>query len=251
MSYDETLVACCRGVEVNVLSRRFVIVGFACLVLGAHSSAQASLIVIGKAVYDGSPGGAAEQYNLIYDTDRSLTWLDFVHGGDTWQNQMAWAGGLNGSGVITYLLNEGVTMNWASDWRLPSAGATPQGGYDYQSGNELGHLYFNEMGLPAGGYGDEGLYNFGPFQNLNPYERPILWESNVFIPESGSGQTEGAWAFNFMGGNHGGGSYSNEYRGLAVRSGSASFAPVPEPLTLSLAVASLGLFMQKRRYRQR
>lgn len=229
-----------------------IVAGVMVIGIGA---ADATLINIGTASYDSDGNGTAENYNLLYDNDQSLIWLDYVRGGetrttgassiggDTWFNQIAWASSLNMSGVITYNLNNAVTVNWTNEWRLPSAGDNPQNGDarqgDWAYQTEMGHLYYSELGNPAGGYGDESYYQFGAFTNLIP---SVFWLSTMFVPNLEWGQTEGAWAFNFSSGGQGAGSYSNDYRAIAVRSGVLTFAtppdpgpaPVPEPATLLL-----------------
>ena len=46
-------------------------------------------------------------YNLIYEDDQGLVWLDYTRDYDNWGNQVNWAAGLNDAGVLTYNLNAG------------------------------------------------------------------------------------------------------------------------------------------------
>jgi hypothetical protein len=55
-------------------------------VLCCSGVASAALTRIGTATYGGS------DYNLIYEEDQGLVWLDYTKGGDTWQGQADWAG---------------------------------------------------------------------------------------------------------------------------------------------------------------
>ncbi|MHC4182601.1 MAG: hypothetical protein ACYSR0_04565, partial [Planctomycetota bacterium] len=84
------------------------------MVLVFSIQAQAALQTIGTATYGGS------DYNLIYDNDKQITWLDYSKALNTWDNQVGWASGLNTGGVLTYNLNAGVSMNWSDVWRLPT-----------------------------------------------------------------------------------------------------------------------------------
>ena len=123
--------------------------------LGFSGVSSATLNKIGTATYNGS------DYNLIYEDDQKLTWLDYPTGVDTWQNQVDWAAGLNLPGVLTYNLNPGISPSWAGDWRLPSSGANPGWGYN-QTKSEMGHLYYISIGGTPGG----PLGNPAPFNNL-------------------------------------------------------------------------------------
>jgi hypothetical protein len=91
-------------------------------VLGFSGPANAALTSIGTATYSGS------SYNLIYEDDQKLIWLDYSHGYANWQSQRDWATGLNASGVLAYNLNPGLNVTWGGEWRLPS---TVDGPYVY------------------------------------------------------------------------------------------------------------------------
>ncbi len=66
--------------------------------LWSTGAARATLITESVTVnYSGA------ERNLIYDTDLDITWLDYSNDNDTWDNQVAWAGGLSFDiGGITY-----------------------------------------------------------------------------------------------------------------------------------------------------
>ena len=148
-------------------------------VLDFSGVAIAALSTIGTASYGGS------NYNLIYEDDQGLVWLDHTNGpiysgGNSWPTQVNWASGLNNSGVLTYNINLGISVNWSGDWRLPETvdgpwvygnDGTTTAGYNITS-SEMGHLYyvslgnlgpFDTSGNPQPGY---GLQNTGPFNNL-------------------------------------------------------------------------------------
>ena len=62
--------------------------------------AQATLTVIGTAQFNGT----GTEYNLIWEDDNngnSVVWLDYCNTPAIWQNQTAWAVGLNNELVIT------------------------------------------------------------------------------------------------------------------------------------------------------
>jgi len=92
----------------------FVLMVAVAVILGFSIKSHATLTTIGTASYGGS------EYNLIYDDDLSITWLDYVHSPGDLAYQLSWAATLNGSGVLTYTLNAGVTTSWTEDWRLPT-----------------------------------------------------------------------------------------------------------------------------------
>ena len=62
------------------------------IVFGVTGMANASLTNIGTATYNGI------DYNLIWDDDNngnSLVWLDYSNTAISWENQMAWAAGID------------------------------------------------------------------------------------------------------------------------------------------------------------
>lgn len=132
---------------------KFAAVAVALILLGIINSAQATLTTIGTADYDLDGNGIignGETFNLIWDDDNngnSLVWLDYRRSShsNTWDAANTWVAGLDGALRITW--NLGVTVNWTDPgWRLPSAGANPQRGFN-QTTSEMGHLWYDELGL--------------------------------------------------------------------------------------------------------
>ena len=159
------------------MKKRYV-VGLATglLVFGLAGGARATLTTVGTATYSGTA------YNLIYDNDLQITWLDYTKGYDNWQNQKDWANTL-GSSLTTVSLLPGYTIapDWTTGWRLPSTvdgsyswgyDGTTTAGYNITN-SEMGHLYYTELGnkgyYDTSGNGPQagwGLTNQVPFTNL-------------------------------------------------------------------------------------
>jgi hypothetical protein len=174
--------------------------------------ATAELVKIGNATYEGQP------YNLIYDEDQDLIWMDYTLSRANWLSQMNWAAGLNESGVLTYDIDPKYTVFWNEEdlWRLPSVdenvvylpniasdcdraycwgywGPDEHGKYDYLYGynivnSEILHLYYKSFGNKGyrgtDGYPNQpgwGLLNTGPFINLYPvaYHSGTLASENI------------------------------------------------------------------------
>lgn len=221
---------------------------------------NADLITIGTANYLGS------DYNLIYEDDQKLVWLDYTKGIDTWGMQVNWASGLGGS--LTVSLNPLVItdIDWSTGWRLPSTdeskanltgpwstdvgngtgwgwgGPDASGYHDYWHGSnmvhsEMGYLYYKSLGnlgyyatdgtSPQDGW---GLNKTGDFNNLQPVD---YWSGT----EVSFQPTISAWDFHFNGGSLSTGPKSVNLYALAVRPGEVSV--VPEPATMLLLGSGL------------
>jgi hypothetical protein len=199
------------------------------LSLAVTGFAWAELSVIGTALYDNT------EYNLIYDSDQQLVWMDYSHQGGPWPQQVAWAEGLNAPGQLTCRLNEGVRVSWEGGWRLPASVDGPRYyGYDGTTtagfnitSCEMGHLFYKSLGNP--GYYDVdgtprddygrpdkdlgGLQNTGPFRNLLP---SAYWSGT----EYGIAPVR-AWDFNMYFGSQNNVAFKSSYPypALAVRPG--------------------------------
>lgn len=227
-------------------------------VIGILSApADATLTTIGTADY------GSGTYNLIYDNDLGLIWLDYSNARNYWQNQMNWAASLNTPEVLTYNIDSAYTLTWGSEgWRLPDTNpvtpyavyafeGTTSAGYNITS-SEMGHLYYTELGN-LGYYNTSGTYqpgygltNTGPFDNLQPY---YYW--------SGTEATSSAWYFYFNYGFQSPGNKLNSFYALAVRSAEVSIAPtttttnsVPEPGTMLLMGSGLAGMAFWRRFKK-
>ena len=203
------------------------------MALGVAVQSEADLQTIGTATYMGG------DYNLIYDNDDDLVWLDYTVATTLpWASLDSWASGLGGS--LTYNLNAGHSMTWSeTDWRLPATvdgprvygyDGTTTAGYNITS-SELGHLYYSELGnlgyvstdndWPQPGY---GLENTGDFSNL---KSGGYWSGTEY-----SSDTSKAWFFDTSSGVQDSATKTLSKRGMAVRSG--QLAVVPEPVSVIL-----------------
>lgn len=149
---------------------------------------------------------------LIYDDFLDITWLqnanygagsvydDNIGGGTTtdgkmtWDNAVAWAGGLEYYDIV-----RGVTYD---NWRLPDAhnrdGSGPDTGYNV-TGSELGHMFYNNLGGTAGSFPGatftDGNGDSVSFQNMQPPTCPTCWLSDFWSGTEDAADTDYAWAF--------------------------------------------------------
>jgi hypothetical protein len=230
----------------TTMKKKSVFLTILIMILAFSRVANALLMVIGTANYLGN------NYNLIYDNDQSLVWLDYTRGYDTWQNQVDWGSGLNTGGVLTYNLNPGINVSWRGNWRLPIIdesvmnldravgweGPDQNGEYDYPFGynmvnSEMGYLYYEILGNlgrvsidgtePQPGWGRK---NTGPFSNLQAY---AYWSGTEYSPD-----THYAYIFNFYSGCQDDGDKPDpDTYAMAVRSAQVT-APIPEPCTIDI-----------------
>ncbi|RME49377.1 MAG: DUF1566 domain-containing protein, partial [Chloroflexi bacterium] len=191
-------------------------------VFGLAASAHAALILRGTDTLG---------HRLIYDDDLDITWYDYTHPVDSWQNQVDWAG------TLTVEFN-GIIYD---DWRLPSIEDAPYvfgydgtttAGYNITT-SEMGHLFYTELGN-LGSYDTDGnplssygLTNTGDFQHLIAGSYWSGTADSFDIPDH-------AWYFNFDDGLQNK-FYMYEHRyAIAVRPGDVAAggggpAPIPEP----------------------
>jgi hypothetical protein len=202
----------------------------------ANAMAREGLITIGTATYNGN------KYNLIYEGDQGLVWLDYSYTmGMGWDDYFKWASGLNVSGVLTYNFNSDINITWNGDWRLPNTVDGPRrwgcdgsttAGFNITT-SEMGHLFHKSLGnqgcydvnkkLKPGWGADAawGLKNKGPFDNLYPEN---YWSTEYSIYK------EKAWAFNFFSGAQSNNEFKHlgtRYIGMAVRPGKVNSIPLP------------------------
>lgn len=185
---------------------------------------------------------------LIYDDVLNVTWLQDANyaqtsgydadGRMTWQEAMRWAEGLKYGGF--------------KDWRLSSSLNYDDGlicwGWNC-SKSELGHMFYEEFGLSVGdnlalsSLADSYFLNI-PSELISVQYGVAYWTSTVishYYPETM------AWEFETIHGNQKPELKSTSLYAWAVRDGDV--AAVPEPETLALVLAGLGLlgFMVGRR----
>ena len=74
------------------MKKLLVVLGTMFLFVFISGPANAALTTIGTAGYEGG------NYNLIYDDEQELVWLNYYHNvyGNEWQDEVDWASGLGG-----------------------------------------------------------------------------------------------------------------------------------------------------------
>ncbi len=211
------------------MKKKFAVITIGLALLCITSLAQATLTTIGTAGYDSDGNGAIqtdENYNLIWDDNNngnSVIWLDYRQPVATWANQNTWAANID-SNPASFIINldPGYSVNWIdTDWRLPSAGANPQTGYN-QTSSEMGHLWYTELGFSEGDTPTEPDLNASNFD----------WLFNSFFWTGTAGTSGLAWEFNMANGKQYCPADYTSYYGLAVRSGYVSAVPVPSAIWL-------------------
>lgn len=162
-------------------NRAWIFILILLMMAGMSGTAVAELTVVGAATYQG------KEYNLIYEDDQELIWLDYYQSGQPfgigWYGQVDWAADLNKPGELTYSYKPGFKVTWEGSWRLPMAvdgprthgfDGTTTAGFNITT-SEMGHLfyvslgnlgYFDKEGKPEKDWA--GLKNKGPFQNIRP-----------------------------------------------------------------------------------
>ncbi len=215
---------------------RHVAFGLVLCVMCCFSAAHGNLITIGTADYAGG------SYKLIYEDTQNLVWLDYVNTDSDWTDQALWALGLNVPGVLTYHLNPGIAVDWATDscWRLPKTVDGPYVfGYDgtTTAGFNIttSEKWWQTCSLEF--FGNKGFYTttgqevaFGYFWGLINTVRLMNLVAGVYWSGNESAfDTRGPWHFQF-----GSGCQDIEPyvllamdSGLAVREGTVSLVPVP------------------------
>lgn len=209
----------------------------AVVVLSGNTQAALEMRGLGTIV-----SGGSGNYQLIYDTELGITWLDYTRDSDTWYNQVTWAEGLEVS------FNEQSYGNWRLPQTLPVNGSTytydsrydgssdlgynisaPGTIYEGSTWSEMAHLFYNSLGnlgyypidypispAPQPGW---GLEETGPFNNL---QGDVYWSGTLYPPFP-----DDAWGFHFNGGHQGLVVTEDYRRALAVLPGDVSAVPIP------------------------
>ncbi|NQZ28589.1 MAG: DUF1566 domain-containing protein [Colwellia sp.] len=194
----------------------------------------AGVILTGCLINNTATAGLIDRGNgMIYDDVQNITWMQDTNYAKTsgydadgrmnWSDSVAWAGQLEFGGY--------------DDWRLFNASPVCESGDFNCTGNELGHLFYNDFGLEAGDLvGDAaGDPEFDLFSNIEVIYWTADWYDGSYVP----GRSNNAWTFVNMGGMQNGYNISAEFHTWAVRDGDVANA-IPEPT--SVAILSLGLF---------
>ena len=167
---------------------------------------------------------------MIYDSVQDITWLQDANMAGTtmiWDDAVAWAGGLSVGGF--------------NDWRLFNAAPSCVLSSNC-TGNELGHLFYNEFGVTAGSSiytaTGAGLDNLNLFTNVQNF---VYWSGTEYAPN-----TNGAWYFNTGNGvqNRSLKNY-RPYYAWAVRDGDVAAVPAPGTLAM-FGLGLLGLVVRRR-----
>lgn len=221
------------------MKKVFISLAIAVMALGFSIQAEAELQTIGTATYEGA------DYNLIYDNDINLTWLDYTNYREVWAGQNSWAAGLNTGGVLTYNFNAGVSMSWSDDWRLPILLDEESCNIGYCANSEMTHLYYTGLGNVD--WPDEGydLFNTGDFQNLK--SDAFYWLGTDFVV-TGDWANSAAWLFYTGGGEITYDELGYNYFAIAVRPG--ELVVVPEPISSTLFIVGgvvLGLRLVRKK----
>lgn len=200
-------------------SLTFSVVSF--MLFCVTSNTNAELWLIGSAEYN--DGAGPVEYNLIYDTEQQLVFLDYVRSYDLWLNQKNWAESL--TPVVTlhseYITNDDLS----SGWRLPLVDnpedtSSSRFGWnqDPDTGDYLGHddselarLYYAALGnLPRSEYENN---NYGDFQNI-PNDSFSYWTGSIVGDSSSSFR----WDFKLANGEQfGGDSTTQTLLAMAVK----------------------------------
>ncbi|MBU1196816.1 MAG: DUF1566 domain-containing protein [Proteobacteria bacterium] len=219
------------------------------LLPGASTQSQAALSNIGTVNYTG-----VGTYNLIYDSDQELIWLDYTHERVDWEGQVTWSNSLNTASVLTYSIFSEYSVTWEGDWRLPAAiderfvsgnDGTTSGGYGITS-SEMGYLFHVSLGNlsfigPDGlEQEDSGLKDKDPFVNLTGGG---YWSGTEYEYAT---NLDGAWNFYFGVGYQGLTQIAVGHYGIAVRSAEVSIVPLPSSISfLIIGLIGISSFREK------
>ncbi|MCD2449438.1 DUF1566 domain-containing protein [Methylicorpusculum oleiharenae] len=189
----------------------------------------------------------ANLFKTMYDADNSLisqiasvtpSYNDPADGSQTIEaghfsissGRMTWWGGL----AFTDYLNS-INYGGSSQWRLPSAGANPQLGFN-QTGSELGQLFYSELG----GTAFNSIPNTPTFNNEQSY---AYWLATEYPPDPYN-----AWLFLTYNGGQDDFNKSSKNYAWAVSPGQVPAIPIPGALWL-MGSGLIGLLSLRMRIR--
>lgn len=212
------------------------------LIFGVVGTANAALTTIGTASYDSDGNGTPESYNLIYEDDSidgGLVWLDFVRDDASWQDQLDWAAGLGSNLIVSLDPTFTADIDWATGWRLPKVGDSPQVGVNMTT-SEFGHLYYESIGNIA----YDPTVEIAPFSSIRVGLEEGMWT------EDEVGNTQGdIWCFGFNVGFQGYNLPGELNNAMAVRPGIVSAVPIPSAVWL-LGSGLIGIVGFRRKFRR-
>jgi hypothetical protein len=220
------------------------------VVVGLSLPANATLIDRGTDI--------KKEYQLIYDTDLDITWLEskyLIGYFSDWKSALAMVDSLK----IAY--NKNAIYD---DWRLPTTvDGTIVDGYDGTTtagfnitSSEMGHLFYEELGnvAPVTKAGTTqpktktgpGLRNIYPFLYLRPQ---AYWSNTLHYVSPKESKEDSAWFFNFEDGSQSVTRLGYKFPVLAVRDGDVAAASVPEPgMFFLVGTGLMGLIILRKRF---
>ena len=254
------------------MKKRLIILLIICIMVfvGAYV-AQASLITIGTATYNGS------DYDLIWEDDNngnSLVWFNYQRGGyseeGNYDDMMSWAAGLDSD--LDYHIDPAYTVEWEdAAWRLPNVDTSYGDDLSYDGStslgfnittSEYGYLFYEELGL-NGSYDTDGNF-LGDWWDIRTL--PIALSYWNISSQVYDGNENAVWYFDLTEGmpyvgyqglamrtpfdEYGWGGCNYAYTTIAVRT--ATVAPIPEPATMLLLGSGIvGLAGFRRKFRKK
>ena len=202
------------------------ITGTALLSVGLLSAANAALIGVLPATSGGS------DFQAYYDDQLDISWTANanINSFDNWDNQVAWAAGLDIDGVTGWRL---ASVDVNGDGTIVNCTADQAACMD----NEYGHLFNYGAGIVFGS--GITLSRPGPFSN---FQFDDYWSGTESAPNPSS-----AWDFNFSRSRQFEFNKANNFVAWAVHSGNVSAVPVPAAVWLfgSGLIGLLGLARRK------
>jgi hypothetical protein len=220
----------------------------------ASGAAQAALIDRG--------GG------MLYDTVLDITWLQDANyaktsgydadGRMTWSDANVWAANLVYGGYSNWRLASNTPVGAAWNYGFSYNGSTDVGVNITSPHSELSYMYYVNLGLhgyytPAGAYDPTfGIYGNGTVGGqsnvglVNNLQSDYYWSGTAYAPNPAAY----AWDFRPYDSFQDYNSQNNQFYAWAVRPGDvAAPSAAPEPATLALTFAGLGLAGLARRRR--